>query len=313
MAIDKKALMEELQRVKSGSGKIRFLKKDMTTVLRVAEFNDGLFHRRIVYHARKGDFSSKPAICRKAVFGEDCAFCMLMDKMQQSGEEVVFTSRSRYLLCAYDINSGGVPKFGAWEVPITVFEHIGALLLSDDWADILDPKTGHALCITKQGSGLDTTYSVGPSRNPVPIGKESIGSLEDPLESVEDPTFEGQCKLLGIDPKELLGHKVEKCEKEEEDPWVKDDQETKKNVELPVCFGDLNFFDPKENECRVCQNLKACGEKVMCGGSTTKKESNQSNELLNSQTKKPNQSSSENNPTGESAQDILAKIMGKKR
>ncbi|MFA5445011.1 MAG: hypothetical protein WC262_08605 [Bacteroidales bacterium] len=403
MAIDRKALLEEMNKAKAASGRVRFLKKNSTTTLRIVEYNDPesetgkSFWRKVGYHARAGNFGGKMDICRDVTFGQPCVHCLLNKIASENGEDQPFVTRIRYLVTAFDANEQR-PRLAAWEFPTTVWEAIGGLLLTDDWQDLLDPKTGHAVAIRKEGAGLDTSYTVGPTRNPIPIPPDVMKTIKDPKDSMDDPGFEGQCRILGVDPssfadvvqgsdtedepteetlenddpveevveeetveeemieeeiveekpidmdshviykggeyvvsainrtegkctikndkKRFVGVKLDALTLAPEPPWETDDAAVpdpapeasspkKLDPKKPVCFADPDFHDPTQNECKVCDQLKPCGEAIRTasGGSGSLPKTSK-----NSKKKQTTQGTPSSKP---SASSILAGILGK--
>ena len=56
---------------------------------------------------------------------------------------------------------------------ITVFKGILAILAGGEY-DLLDPEKGHGISITRTGEGMKTTYSVMPSKDPVPVAVDFL-------------------------------------------------------------------------------------------------------------------------------------------
>lgn len=54
------------------------------------------------------------------------------------------------------------------------FNSVAALAQDDEWGD----PTGYDIKVTRQGTGLDTTYNVMPSANREPLSKEAIAALK---------------------------------------------------------------------------------------------------------------------------------------
>lgn len=255
MAIDRKALLEELNRAKAASGRVRFLKKNSTTTLRIVaslvdpETQGESFYRKVAYHAKSGDTGSKLVLCRDLTYDQPCAYCLINKAAQEAGEGQIYATRVRYLMAAFD-TSEARPRLQTWEIPTTVFEAIGALLLSDDWNDLLDVKEGHPVTIGKSGAGFDTTYTVGPARKPLPVDSALLKTVVDPLTALDDPGFEGQCKILGIDPSELIGEQEETAE--EAETGSETEAETVTVTEAVTESVELAIGDDVECEGETC-------------------------------------------------------------
>jgi len=277
MAIDRKKLLAELKKVKERMGKIRYLKAGTTNHLRILEFKDAegstIFARPLVEHKKADEgFQGKGHVCRLQTFGEQCAYCQIDTLAKESGETSPYKFRNTYLVSAIDIDSPD-KKVSVWSVPTTVYKDIAALLLDDDYADLLEAKNGCGLTIKKEGSGLDTTYATMPMRNPWPVAPSLLKQVKDPLEVVDDPGLEAQLDELGMDKETLfedadgLGEVEEEAEPSEE--VVEETSETEEEVfeeestTEPACFGDSDLFEEDDGEgCQTCPWFDKCKAKV---------------------------------------------------
>jgi len=307
MAVDRKKLLAELKKVKERMGKIRYLKANSVTHLRVLEFQDEegsiIFARSLVEHKKAEEgFQGKGKVCRLQTFGEQCAYCQIDTLAKESGETSPYRFRNTYLVSAIDIDSLD-KKVTVWSLPTTVYNAIAALLLDDDYADLLEAKSGCGLTIKKEGSGLDTTYTTMPMRNPWPVSPSLLKQVKDPLEVVDDPGLEAQLDELGMDKESLfedaddLGEIEEKAPKKKgrpkkvvdedgepepteesveeaepsEEPEEAEPETEEESTNEPACFGESDLFEEDDEEgCQTCPWFDKCKKKVFKKKAATK-------------------------------------------
>lgn len=201
MVVDRDTLRRETEEAKAQMGKVRFLKKNATTHLRIVEFTDSggvvRFHRRVVQHR---DASGKKVVglCRVQTVEQPCVFCKVNEQAQDEGGDPVFRRQTQYWVNGMDINESS-PRMRLWALPATAWQPIADTVMSDEWADILEAKTGHPFMVTRSGSGLDTEYSATPGRKPYPVPAAALGEVVDPFDEVEDPGLEAQCRVANVE------------------------------------------------------------------------------------------------------------------
>lgn len=208
MAVDRAKVKKQMAASKSRSGKFRYLAKDTTTALRIIEFKDAddatVFAHPLAEH-RDVDAKGGKAlgICREETFGKPCAFCRINQKHKDAGEDWAYTTKTRYAVNGIDINDSQL-QMRLWVLPVTAYDQIAEYTIDDEWADILEPKGGSAFNCKREGSGLDTVYSVKPQRKPYPVNKELMKNLVNPLDQIPDPGLEAQCEELGYEVSDLF-------------------------------------------------------------------------------------------------------------
>ena len=211
MVVDRKKILEMLKKAKDRMGKVRFLKKNSTTHLRVLEFKDDdgskIFARQYVEHRKAGVFSGKGDVCRAETFNKPCAFCQVNLIAEQEGETKPFTYRTQYLVNAIDID-GGANRVVIFQLPTKCFEAIAQSTMDDEWENILEAKDGHAFTITKSGEGLGTEYGCRPMKNSYPVAPSLMKQVKDPLEVIDDPGLEAQLETVGFSQEDLFGEDV---------------------------------------------------------------------------------------------------------
>jgi len=270
--IDKKKVMKQTEEAAQRSGRLRFLKKNATTNLRIFEYEDEdgavVFAQRLVEHRRQGEGGKGLGICRQEVFGKPCAYCAANALAVEKGAGFVFTSRTRYVVNAVDMDNE--PKnVRLWVIPTTVFSDIADYALDEEWSDILEPKKGYGFAIKRTGQGLDTAYSTKVHRKSHPVGKDVIKQIANPLEGLRDPGLEAQCAELGVQATDLFDSaELEKLEKRGGSK-SKRDKKADKPAETPARTPsdvDESFMVGQavryEDEDGVCHVVKTEGDVI---------------------------------------------------
>lgn len=211
MAVNREKLQREMENSRSergGSG-VNFVGEG-TTVLRVLEFTDAdgdqQFARKVVKWGSSGAGNKRKDLCvhRTATFGEDVPDAVeeYNALRTEQGHDSPYTARKQYYVNAIDVNEKG-KKVEIWGLPTSVWEQISVVVCDDNWADVLEPETGHCFIIKGSGKGLDREYHVTVDRNPWPVSDDLMQQVVDPLTKVKDVGLEGQCRLLGVAMEDL--------------------------------------------------------------------------------------------------------------
>ena len=225
MGIDRKKVAKQTAEAAQRSGRFRYLKKNSTTTLRVLEYkdNDGdtVFATLQTEHRKiSGDAQKAEGICRRATFGQPCAYCRINTMADDSGKTKPYNSRSRYVINAIDVNDD--PKrVKLFVIPASVFDQMAELALSDEWGDIFEAEKGVPINVKREGSGLDTEYTSLPGRKPLTVSKEIMKQVVNPLTEIRDVGCEGQCEEIGCKMEQLWTT-------EEIEELTKDTSKTKK-------------------------------------------------------------------------------------
>lgn len=163
-------------------------------------------------------------VCLKQTYGKDCPICDALDDAiataHRAGDEETkkllaeSKSSSRYLLNAYEVKKGVLPEVVILELPPTVFEMINDLIdqkadeqeVEDDdgeteivpGVDMLDPKKGFDVMITRTGKGLNTKYTVNCVTSPTRVPPELLEKLHDLDAYVKQEHAETEMKALNV-------------------------------------------------------------------------------------------------------------------
>ncbi len=217
MAINREALKKTLadNKARREAGNIRYIGEGKTVNLRVLEFVDengeSQFARTVV-HFRRSAQNKDNIINRQKTFGASCACTRLAEMLAESGEPSPFQNQqTRYYVNAINVDQNP-PKVEIWALPTSVWEALATMLVSDDWQDILEPKTGHAIMVQRTGKGLDTEYPTSPARKPWPVSDALLKQVKDPLKAIADPGIVGQCEALGIPVEDIFPEGTEDLE-----------------------------------------------------------------------------------------------------
>jgi len=208
MAVNRDKVKKQMAENKQRSGKFRYLPKDSTTALRIVEFKDEdgeiIFARQLVEHREAGSVGGKAlGICRLETFGKPCAFCKRNQLSKETGGEWEYDSKRRFAVNAIDINDKAI-SMRPWVLPVTAYDQIADFVMEEEYADVLEQKPGLPFNIKREGSGLETSYTVMPQRKPWPVSDELMKQVTDPLDQFGDPGLKEQCKSLGYEISDLF-------------------------------------------------------------------------------------------------------------
>lgn len=199
MAIDREALKSQVDdnKARRAAVGVQYIKKDETRNLRVLEFENPdkpgshLFSRTVV-HFRVGD-GKQTVLDRKSTFGAPC----IGSKLYEQNRGSIQRRQTQYYINAIDLDKDE-NKVEIFALPTSVWEVIAGMVLSEEWADVLEPKAGHFFTIERTGSGLDTEYATTVSRKPYPVNKKLLQQAVDPYEKLVDPGLAGQAGAFNV-------------------------------------------------------------------------------------------------------------------
>lgn len=208
MAVNRDKVKKQMAQQKQRSGKFRYLPKDSTTALRILEFiddeGDTVFARPVIEHREVNSSGGKAlGICREETFGQPCAFCRVNQKRKDSGDDWLYEKKTRFAVNGIDVNDKS-PSVRKWMLPVTAYEQISEYVMDEEYADVLEQEPGLAFNCKREGSGLDTTYTCKPKREPWPVSDELMKQVSDPLDAVADVGLKAQCEELGYEISELF-------------------------------------------------------------------------------------------------------------
>jgi len=168
------------------------------------------FGMHFVKNQESGDKPAAVYLCTEKTYGKPCSVCDGIRKyMQMSGDDKLTEmlkkagSTQRYLLNVLHLSGPEPTKVQIMEVGQGVFDDICAMI--GEFGDITDPNSGIDFKIKREGSGLDTKYTVMPSAKSEPVPKAALNNLPnlDEFVAQENPAGEAKAiaavaKIIGI-------------------------------------------------------------------------------------------------------------------
>ena len=197
--IDKDLLRRQLKdaQERRASGFVSYVKED--TTLRILPFTDASTGKALVareFRQWRPKGEGRP-VAHRGNWGKPDLF----EAVRQQGGEFTWRETTAYLVNGIDVASGEA-ELRTWQLPASVYEAIVEILLDDEFADVLDPKSGMPFKIKRSGAGLKTKYSVMVGQKAVDVSR-FVKQVKDPLTAVEDPGLERQADALGVDVSEF--------------------------------------------------------------------------------------------------------------
>jgi len=166
---------------------------------------DGQFWHDMGMHFIKTEESgSKPAaiyICADKTFQKPCEVCDAITKSLAVSHDDKMTDRlkearssQRYLMNVLHLTGPEPTKVQVLEVGQSIFQAICNLIT--EYGDITDLDTGIDIKIKREGSGLDTEYSVLPSAKSNPVKRDVLANLVNLDDFVAQENPVGNTKAL---------------------------------------------------------------------------------------------------------------------
>jgi hypothetical protein len=192
---------------------------------------------------------------------EKCIVCNKVAELDDEGDKIGagrLRAKARFLMNAVKLDSKNKcpAKAQILDAPKTVMKEIAKYYNNEEWgepwgSDCGKKKVRYDFLISKDGEGLDTTYSVQVTSKfkELANSKELLKSLFDLKEKYPIPTpKEMQNLFLGDDDEdEPVGKKHKKVE-EDEDEEIDDDEEEDEDDEEPKSKKSSKSDDDEEDE-----------------------------------------------------------------
>lgn len=164
------------------------------------------WHDFSMHFIKTAESGAKPAavyICTEKTYGKECEVCAAIKKSMAVSVDDDMTKRlkdalsaQRYLLNVLHLTGPEPEKVQVLEVGQGVFESICGLI--SEYGDITDPSdAGTNIIINREGTGLDTKYTVLPAAKKTSVPKKCLGDALinlDEFVAQENPT--GETKAL---------------------------------------------------------------------------------------------------------------------
>jgi hypothetical protein len=147
------------------------------------------FYGQIPWHWGVGP-KKRGVPCRGRI-GAPCHPCERIEALAESPNQddqaraAAMRVKSRFLVQIIDVDE---PERGiqVWATTEAMLNKLVALLLDEDWRDLLDPQVGRTVSFTRRGEGLASRYSdpqPSPNRSPIPYPgwRDELKTLDDYL------------------------------------------------------------------------------------------------------------------------------------
>lgn len=162
------------------------------------------WHDFAMHFVKTQESGQKPAaiyLCTEKTYGRPCEICDAIQKSISvcSDDKMVELLKSakagqRYLLNVLHTSGPEPEKVQILEVGGGVFEAICELIM--EYGDITDPEKGIDVVIKREGSGLDTSYTVLPAAKSQPVKASLLQNLPNLDDYVAQENPAGQVKAL---------------------------------------------------------------------------------------------------------------------
>lgn len=128
------------------------------------------------------------AVCKDRTFGESCEICnAIAEGIRSSNDDDLIkelkqaNAQQVQLVNALHLNGPTPDEPIVLAIPSTLFENLVSIVTSG-YGFIMDVDTGHDVLIERNGTGLDTSYSIVPAKDPSPISagaRANLHKMED--------------------------------------------------------------------------------------------------------------------------------------
>lgn len=187
MALDMKSLIRKFNEDKVKTGGAGYIKLAVgETVVRLVTFTNDEGREELYVTSRTHFIENAAYACLKVNKGDYCPVCEYVAKLRKAGNDKVasqLSARNRFIFNA--VHEG---KLQLLECSSTVWKGIMRFFADEEYGNIADLKTGRSIKIVREGSGLDTEYSVlvSPKVTPVTLSedpKDLYAMLNKPLDA----------------------------------------------------------------------------------------------------------------------------------
>ena len=195
--------------------------------------------------------AQRSSVCLQKMFGKPCYICEMRARLTKAGDQEgarQLNARPRYLMSVMDINNltAGLQVYAA---PSTVFEQIVGYCLDEEWGLAYDATSGYDLYIDRSGSGLNTKYSVRPSRKATAVEASWIEDLPNLSKMVQPHSYDIQKAMYEGGGAE--GTEASDTGSNSDLPWDK----SASGKSVPQCMFE---FDSRTKSCQVCEWGQQC-------------------------------------------------------
>lgn len=166
-------------------------KDGQTTLVILPGWREGdaqFWHDYGMHYAKDGAGNWQSHICMDKTFEKECDICAAIGKsINMAGSDTAIeelkkvNASQRYLVNASVIKGGKPSEAVVFELPAGVFTQI--IDVMEEWGDLIGEAQARPVIVNREGSGLNTKYTVQPSPKTVALD-ESILSGRTDLDAV---------------------------------------------------------------------------------------------------------------------------------
>ncbi|MBA7640261.1 hypothetical protein ES703_47926 [subsurface metagenome] len=256
---------EKLEEIKRGGTRFWTPKEHSNLIRILPPYSGEDWYKETWFHFGIG-VDRKPIACARRLLDEACYICEQVDELRKSEDprdvelptQIASRRRVFYNIIDLDDVESGVQIFSSG---VTIFKELLMYVADPDWGDITDPEEGYDIVIEREGTGIDTKYTVRAKKNPTPlIDPALLEDLRDLDEMVEILEYE-QVKAI-YEGEEFVKEEKEKepVKKRKESPAAQIEkvevEEEGEEIEEKPCFAkDYNELDPL---CLSCERRGDC-------------------------------------------------------
>ena len=255
---------EKLEEIKRGGTRFWTPKEHSNLIRILPPYSGEDWYKETWFHFGVG-VDRKPIACARRLLDEACYICEKVDELRKSEDprdvelptQIASRRRVFYNIIDLDDVESGVQIFSSG---VTIFKELLMYVADPDWGDITDPEEGYDIVIEREGTGIDTKYTVRAKKNPTSlIDPGLLDELRDLDEMVEILPYE-QVKAIYEGEEFVKEEKKEPVKRKKESPSAEiekvEAEEEGEEIEEKPCFAkDYNELDP------VCLS---CGERTDC-------------------------------------------------
>lgn len=255
---------EKLEEIKRGGTRFWTPKEHSNLIRILPPYSGEDWYKETWFHFGVG-VDRKPIACARRLLDEACYICEKVDELRKSEDprdvelptQIASRRRVFYNIIDLDDVESGVQIFSSG---VTIFKELLMYVADPDWGDITDPEEGYDIVIEREGTGIDTKYTVRAKKNPTSlIDPGLLDQLRDLDEMVEILPYE-QVKAIYEGEEFVKEEKKEPVKRKKESPSAEIEkvevEEEGEEIEEKPCFAkDYNELDPV---CLSCEERADC-------------------------------------------------------
>ncbi len=257
---------EKLDEIRRGGTRFWTPKEGASLIRILPPYTGEDWYKEAWFHFGVG-VDRKPIACARRLQDEACYICEQVDELRKSEDprdvelstQIASRRRVFYNIIDLDDVESGVQVFSSG---VTIFKELLMYVADPDWGDITDPDEGYDIIIDREGTGIDTKYTVRAKKNPTalidPALLEDLRDLDEmveilPYEQVK-AIYEGE-EFVKEEKKEEPVKRTKKDSTPMEIEKVEAEEEGEEIEEKPCFAKEYNELDPV---CLSCEDRGDC-------------------------------------------------------